>query len=418
MVKWRALLGLIITCFIAIPYVMGADVEKYLRTWIESTNQKKGQVQLELQNYQRHWFSSEGDLLITSLPLKKKWTLHFIADHGPLLIHGDPRQHFGLSSVRGKLESTELFDQQSVVHLSGPLLFSAYIPYFSDRELHGRLQEVSIQDKGNNLVYQLSSVEACLDDDVLLQLEIPTLTVSRPDGSEKLKLNAGLLRIQLDNGLASFTASKIRIPLKESGDLTIQNFMLNANTEVPPSQDQQFILTVNTHFEQLKILAISTGPMDFRLKLSGLKREGLSSLLSILKTLNPQKADLTPEQNDALEKGVSNLFAENALFDLDGNLSIAQGQIKAQFRGGFKAERAKSPWHNTTELIDAFYSKGNIQMSAEIKQLLTLASLHPSSDQVSLALPLLLHSLKPKGPDVYSANIDIRDGTLFLYGKN
>ena len=65
-------------------------------------------------------------------------------------------------------------------------------------------------------------------------------------------------------------------------------------------------------------------------------------------------------QGEALEKGLSNIFAPAALFDLSSDLSTAEGKVSAQFKGGFNAKLAKSPWQNISELVDAFYSKGRL----------------------------------------------------------
>jgi uncharacterized protein YdgA (DUF945 family) len=417
---WRGVLGALLTFLIVIPYMMGADVEKYLRGWMDALNQRKGQLHLELANYQRHWFTSEGDLILTGSPLGAKISLHFTAHHGPLLFNAERRLRLGLGYFKGSLDSSTLLDQQNVVKMNGPIQLFAFIPYFSDRELHSSLPPITITDKGNNLVYLLQTVNASLDEDGLLQLEIPTMKVSRPDGSEVLQLNNGLLRIEPDSLLASFSAKEINLPLKDKGPATISNFILKANTQSGKPQAGQISLILDFHFDQLKTASLEVGPLEFKLGLSGLRKEGLNLLANTLKTLNLQNTDLTPEQGEALEKGVSNIFAPEALFDLSGELSTAKGKVSAQVQGGFNAKLAKSPWQDSSELVDAFYSKGKIYMSADLKQALSsyAAGLpHAAQDNEAVTLPLALGFLKPDA-EGYSTRLDIHNGKIILNGKD
>ncbi len=408
---WRSLFGALLTFLIVVPYIMGADVEKYLRGWMEAMNQRNGGLRLELQNYQRHWFTSDGDLVLTGGPLQDKIAVHFTAYHGPFIFNAGHGARLGLSYFKGSLESSALLGQQGVVKMDGPIQITAFVPYFKDRELHSLLPPMTITDKGNSLVYLFQAVSGSLDDDGLLQLEVPTMKVSRLDGAEMLNLNTGLLRIQPDTRIASFSAKEITLPLKEKGSATIRNFVLRANLQSSKPATDKLTLNLNLHFDQLKAEPLTVGPFEFKFDLSGLRNEGLTLLATTLKTLSTQKTDLTPEQGETLEKSISNLFAQDALFNLSSDLTTPKGKVSAQFQGGFHGDLVQSPWQNSAELVDAFYSKGTINMTTEVKQALSSTAAGLPQD-----LNLALDSLKADTQG-YSTRIDIQAGKIILNGK-
>lgn len=416
---WRSLFGALLTFLIVVPYMMGADVEKYLRGWMEAMNQRNDGLHLELQNYQRHWFTSRGDLVLNGGPLQNKITIHFKAYHGPLFFNSWHVPRLGLSYFKGSLESGALLGQQGVIKMAGPIQITAFVPYFSDRELHSTLPPVTITDKGNGLVYLMQTINGSLDDG-LLQLEVPTLKVKRLDGAEVLSLNTGLLRLQSNGSLASFSVKEITLPLKEKGLAIISNFVLQVNTQSNKSATNKLTLAVNLHFDQLKADKLALGPFEFKFGLNGLRSEGLTLLATTLKTLSMQKTDLTPEQEEALEKSLSNIFTPDALFDLSSDLGTDKGKISAQFQGGFNARLAKSAWQSNAELVDAFYSKGTINMTAEARQ--ALSSYAAGRPQIldrheAFVLPLALNFLKADAHG-YSTHVDIQKGKIILNGNN
>jgi hypothetical protein len=422
---WRGFLGALLTFLIVVPYMMGADVEKYLRGWMDAFNQRNGKLHLELLHYQRHWFTSEGELVLTQEPLHKKISIPFKAYHGPLFFNAGPGHHFGLSFLKGNLDSSSLLGSQTVLKLEGPIQLTAFVPYFSDRELHALLPPLTLVDKENKLLYRLKDAQGHFDGDGLLQMELPFLTVSRLEGGEVVTLNAGLLRIHPENRLASFSAKQINFVLKEAEEATIHNLILQANTH----QDKmnKTTLDLHLHFDQfspLNSLLQEVGPFELQLGLSGLRSEGYLALLTTLKAIGIETRDLTLEQGEALEKGLANLFAHDALFELKASLSTLQGKLRAEFQGGFKNKTTQALWQDAQEFVDAFYTKGKVQLSADLMQALRQYSasagrqLDPENlSEADLAWPVLLGGLKKDGEE-YVARIKVEEGKIILNGKD
>src|SRR5262249_55496962 len=100
-----------------------------------------------------------------------------------------------------------------------------------------------------------------------------------------------------------------------------------------------------------------------------------------------------------------------------------KGKLSAQFQGGLNTRLAKSPRQSSADLVDAFYSKGKINMSADLKQALSIYAAglpHSDADDTNneaVTLPLALGFLKPDTQG-YSTRVDIHDGKIILNGKN
>jgi|GEM_PF-6552714 len=420
---WRAILSALLVCLIAVPYTMGSDVKKYLRGWVEATNQGNDKFHIEIINYQRHWFTSEGELELTSTSLPSKINLKFIAYHGPLFINVGRPLRLGLGYFKGSFDSHSLLGQQKIVQAEGPIQITAFLPYFSDREVHANLPAITINDKENKLNYQLQTITGELDGDDLLQLQIPSIKIKHLDGSEVINLDSGLLRILPGSHLASFSAKQIDIHAETQRPATIDNLVIQANTQTLEPSNNKLLLNLNLHFDQLQIQlnpALVTnplvlGPFEFNLGINGLQSQELTNLAQMLKTLSRQKDDLSPEQGEALEKNLAQLLAPDMLFKLNTSLNTAKGLIAAQFQGGFKQQ---VNLHGISDLVAAFYSQGNLSLAAEVKQtLLDYASQLDPTDHQDLELPTFLGFFKKDGQGKYTSQINIQNGKVKIGGK-
>src|SRR5689334_2380291 len=108
---WRGLLGALLTFLIIVPYMMGGDVEKYLRRWVDALNQENSSFHLELTHYQRHWFTSTAEVKLKGGPFREALTLQVKAYHGPLFINAGHGLRLGLTFLQSTLDLSKLLGQ-------------------------------------------------------------------------------------------------------------------------------------------------------------------------------------------------------------------------------------------------------------------------------------------------------------------
>ncbi|HVY53691.1 MAG TPA: DUF945 family protein [Gammaproteobacteria bacterium] len=404
---WRGILGAALTAFIIVPYMMGSDIEKYLNSWVSSVNQQDSKLHLALVHYERHWFSSDGDIVLTSNMLSTPLTMHVKIYHGPLLFQ-DNYPRLGLALIKGDIDASNLFGPQAAIKLSGTTQLEAFIPYFSDREIWASLPAIKITDKANHFIYTVPSLTGNFDGDNLVQIEMPSLKVSELNGDSVAELNIGLLRI-LPNNHSSFAAKNIHIFHQKNGrDATvINNLLIDGETS---TDGKNMAVNLSLHFDDLDpSLADATilpfGPMEFKFQVSGLRQEGVFAFLELFRAFGLEKDTLTPEEAAKLIKTLSSTLSANTQFNLSANLKTQDGPINIQFNGGFTDKAIQE----ASDFIDAFYTKGAIKLSANV--------MHALADYKLQSLAFILDFLKPNGPE-YSATIDIKDGKININGKN
>ena len=392
---WRGLLGVTLTFFIVVPYLMGSDGEKYLRDWIESFNQPQAKVHLTLQHYQRHWFTSDAEVLITGKSFKPTPS-HLHIFHGPLFLKTGQGVRFGLAFIQANIDVSPWMQDQAIFRMNGPVQVTAFIPYFKEREFRTSLPLITLRDNKNQKIYVLQNIKGNVDSDGLIQMRIPALQINDLNGNTLLAARNNLLRLFYRQSLANFSAKQILIYKNKNNVSTIDDF--NLNGDIATSSDTKQV-SLKIHFDQLNgVPFIHIGPFQFKMKIAGLQTQGLLTVLETLKTLSTQENDLTPEQGELLQKGFSTILSERTQLGLETDLSTSNGKMSASFQGGFKPQTG-------VDWIDTFFGQGNIHLAKGIHQALTVYA------KIDPEISLLLDQLKPHAEE-YTSKIQIKAGNI------
>lgn len=363
---WRAIIGVMLAFFTVMPYIMGGDVEKYCRSWVDALNQPQAKFHLELQHYQRHWFTSDADISITGGPLQTALIVHLHAFHGPLFFNAGHGVRWGLAFLKATLDSAALLGQQDRVQIAGPLQTSAFIPYFSDREIQTDLPPLTINDKENKLIYAFETLHGNMDGDGELQVASAKLKINDSQGINKL---------------------------------TITNLVLQGHTQNNPSSPELMQLNLNIHFDQVLGIPMGIGPLEFKFKISGLHSEGIATIMDTLKVVSLQN-DLSLEQGEKFQKAIASIFSANTHFELTSQLATANGKATADFTGGFDAQE-------NLDWMDAFFSKGTVTLEQSLMQ-----ALNRENNQ---ALASTLDLFKANGQG-YVMRVDVQQGKVRFNG--
>lgn len=385
---WYTLLILVIiviAAFLISPYFIGRSVQKAAKNNFSATQTSLPFLDLSIKNYQRHWFSSEGQLAISGPKLPAAMSLlyptppskntapiivHFTVNHGPWVTAtnkaGESKLHFAKGSILLSSDTPELQGTASTLFKIG----GAEITHAHIQKLELNNANVTLHDLSMALTNRPSTNQYTLKTNTQsLQLTFPL------NSNTKTTLNINQYQFDMTGkkilpylwtGVTVMSAEKIATTVGEVPISTLKNVTLTSDAALNATNK----LSINTtlSIDQLHALPLNytISPITMTFSLSGLAANGMNTVLGALATLQKtQSPMITLLTDQTLRTGLM------AIYDAGFSANLTRLHIglpdMAPIDGSFQFTLA--PTNSLSSTADA---KKPVHFLEKISSLITL----------------------------------------------